>query len=181
MLRPILIPCILTLSGLPVFAEEYCATLRDMQPYKQETTCVSSVLPAQSGNRYDIRSLMDGSDKTAWCEGVGGHGVGQSIEFTYVESVPIRSIWLSNGYAKSSESFTANSRIKDVTINFWAVGDRAMRSVSFRLPDTMQEVELPLEWTQYEPARLQVVIDDVYPGSRWSDTCVNKIWVDFYM
>ncbi len=165
----------------PVGAQQLCDTSSGTQAYDYQSICVSSALAPQSGNRYDIRSLRDSDSRTAWCEGRSGHGIGETISFDYRYAGPLNTIWISNGYAKSSKSFTSNSRVKDITVHFWAQDDMERRTMSYRLEDHGVEQPIPLPWSHLQPRSIQIVIDSVYPGTRWQDTCVNEIWPDWGM
>ena len=63
--------------------------------------CASSVLGSQSGNSYGTANLIDDDLKTAWVEGVGGHGIGQGLLFTFDSPSLITEIALRNGYGKT--------------------------------------------------------------------------------
>jgi hypothetical protein len=80
--------------------------------YANTRTCVSSVLPSQGGNSYGP-DRVSGSDETgAWCEGVPGPGIGQTITVYQKPPEKVGTMMVVNGYAKSADTFQANGRVK---------------------------------------------------------------------
>ena len=181
MKRPISALAALVALSTPLSAQTLCETMHGTQAYDYQSVCVSSALAPQSGNRYDVNSMRDAQDSTAWCEGVPGAGIGEQITLSYRFAGPLERIWISNGYAKSSKSFSDNGRIRDITVHFWAVDDPERRTMQYRLEDHGVEQPIPIPWTTLQPRVIEIVIDSVYPGARWQDTCVNELWPDFGM
>lgn len=164
-------------------AEPECRTFGATQIYDRETLCVSSVLAPQSGNSYNANSISDDDIRTAWCEGVKGNGEGEMIVIEWDNAGPLRTLWISNGYAKSSSSFSSNGRVKDVTIAMWRQGasDSDYTTIQRRLEDHGAEQPIDIPFPQAPLDRVLIRIDSVYPGSKWQDTCINEIWTDFGM
>lgn len=164
-------------------AEPECNVIGGTQAFNRETLCVSSYLAPQSGNRYDARSISDDDIRTAWCEGVSGHGEGEIIAFEWDNAAPLQSLWISNGYAKSDASFTRNGRVKDLTIAVWRRGAAESDYTVFqhRLDDHGVEQVIDMPYPNVQLDRVLIRIDSVYPGSKWQDTCINEIWTDFGM
>ncbi|SFL91362.1 NADase-type glycan-binding domain-containing protein [Shimia aestuarii] len=181
MKRPIYAFSSLVALASPLAAQPLCETMLGTQAFDYQSICVSSALAPQSGNRYDIGSMRDANDYTAWCEGVPGPGIGEQITLSYRFAGPLERIWISNGYAKSPKSFADNGRIRDITVHFWAVDDPQRRTLQYRLADHGKEQPIPIPWTTLQPRAIEIVIDSVYPGARWQDTCVNEFWPDFGM
>ena len=172
------------LLASPAFAAEpECRTYGATQVFDRETLCVSSVLAPQSGNRYNANSISDDDIRTAWCEGVRGNGEGEMIVIEWVNAGPLKTLWVSNGYAKSSSSFSRNGRVKDVTIAMWRQGasDSDYSTFRHRLEDHGVEQPIDIPYPQVPLDRVLIQIDSVYPGSKWQDTCINEIWTDFGM
>ena len=76
------------------------------------TTCVSSHLPAQGANAYGPDMLT--TDQAAWC--VAAPAIGQWVRDGYAEPIKISRILITNGYAKSAETFRNNGRVKRVAV-----------------------------------------------------------------
>jgi len=164
---------VLLLSGISANAGQNCAQLGSTELVTSTLYCVSSVLPSQSGSSYGPGNLFDNSDRTAWCEGVRGNGEGQEIYIRIVDGIPFRRLLINNGYAKSEDSYRNNGRARTIDV-FTDRGDR-IRAV---LPDTSSEVMVNLPGPiEYHELRIQIV--DVYPGSKFQDTCLNLVTPDF--
>ena len=136
------------------------------------TLCASSVLPAAQGNVYGPRNLTDGSDKTAWVEGSDGQGLGEFVVLEFDSARAVRGLAIRNGYDKSPDIFTKNSRVKDIELRF-SSGD----SIQATLKDEPGTQYVTLS----QPIRakwIELVIRSVYPGSKYSDTAINELSVD---
>lgn len=149
------------------------------QAFHSASGCVSSYLPPQAGNRYDINSLFDGRTDTAWCEGKSDHGVGEKIVLKWTDAAPLRGVFITNGYTKSNKVFYDNSRIRDLEVRIKDAGSSKARVTIIRLPDSPLEEQIQLPWRIESPAKLVLKIKSVYPGNKWKDTCVSELWVDF--
>jgi hypothetical protein len=136
------------------------------------TLCVSSALAPAAGNNYGARNLIDGQDSTAWVEGSSGQGVGDFVVIEFPESKSVRGISLNNGYAKSSDIYFKNSRVKDIDIAF-SNGD----SLETTLTDTMGEQRVTFN-RPVTAKWLRITIRSVYPGSKYTDAAVNEVRVD---
>ncbi len=93
-------------------AKTVCWTQGSTQFVSAMHYCVSSVLAPQGSTTYGPRNLADGNSTTAWCEGAGGSGVGQSVTIRVDEGPAFRRLLIGNGYAKSRRSFARNGRVK---------------------------------------------------------------------
>jgi hypothetical protein len=136
------------------------------------TLCVSSALAPASGNNYGARNLIDGQDGTAWVEGSSGQGIGDFIVVEFPTAQSVRGFSLHNGYAKSSDIYFKNSRIKDIDIAF-SSGD----SLETTLTDTMGEQRV----TFNRPVKakwLRITIRSVYPGSKYTDAAINELRIE---
>lgn len=161
------------LSSISASAGQNCAQMGATELVKNILYCVPSVLPSQSGRSYGPENLFDGSNRTAWCEGVRGNGEGQEIYIRIEDGIPFRRLLIYNGYAKSADTYRNNGRVRTIDV-FTDRGDQ-IRTV---LPDTSSEVVINLPGPiEYHKLRIQIV--DVYPGSKYQDTCINLISPDF--
>ena len=150
----------------PRAANEDCSRSGDT------TLCASSVLPAAQGNVYGPRNLTDGNDKTAWVEGSDGQGLGEFVVLEFDSARAVRGLAIRNGYDKSPDIFTKNSRVKDIELRF-SSGD----SIEATLKDEPGTQYVTLS----QPIRakwIELVIRSVYPGSKYSDTAINELSVD---
>ncbi|MBL4733079.1 MAG: hypothetical protein JKY82_10885 [Rhizobiaceae bacterium] len=82
---------------------------------------------------------------------------------------------ISNGYDKTSKTFLENSRVKQIEIRtdsgkFWI---RTLKDET-----GPQEISLGGE---IAPLSVTITILDVYPGSKYDDTCISGLYADFGM
>jgi len=130
--------------------------------------CVSSVLAPQAGNSYGPQNIFDGEDK-AWCEGVTGYGIGETLTLHYKPAVRLRQFSFLNGYPKSPETYRNNSRVKQFRIQ---TSDGFATTVT--VPDTQTDHTIKLS-RAVKPAWVRFTILEVYPGAKGSDTCIAGI------
>ena len=150
----------------PRAANEDCSRSGDT------TLCASSVLPPSQGNIYGPRNLTDGNDKTAWVEGSDGQGLGEFVVLEFDSARAILGLTIRNGYDKSPDIFTKNSRVKDIELRF-SSGD----SIEATLKDEPGAQYVTLS----QPIKakwIELIIRSVYPGSKYSDTAINELSVD---
>jgi hypothetical protein len=94
---------------------EFGLWLRDMMDFTCRNLKASSTLSSTSTKvNYSIDNLSDNNPNTAWVEGKEDYGIGEFIEFDYMNT----ELWIYNGYQKSKKSFLANSRVKTFKIYF---------------------------------------------------------------
>ncbi|MYM54490.1 HEAT repeat domain-containing protein [Thalassovita mangrovi] len=163
----------LAMAVQPAAAEETCFTQGSGQFAFAIHTCVSSVLPSQSGNSYGPRNLSDGNPNTAWCEGVRGPGIGETITLHIDEGASFRRLQIANGYGKSQAAFQANGRPRLIEITT----DRTPPT-QVVLIDQPGMLPVPLlQSAEYKWVRLRIL--SVYPGMKYDDTCVGFVGPDF--
>lgn len=106
------------LSAAPAAAEETCTTVRHGQFFNAMQYCVSSVLAPQGENSYGPANLTgwQANSAKAWCEGVPGHGIGETITIRIEGAVAFRRLLVGNGYPKSSRTYRNNGRVKTLEI-----------------------------------------------------------------
>ncbi|MEM7192030.1 MAG: TIR domain-containing protein, partial [Pseudomonadota bacterium] len=133
--------------------------------------CVSSALPPSRGFGYGPQNLTDGSDQTAWVEGAGGQGISEFVVAEFDAPRMVRGLTIWNGYNKSADIYSKNSRAKDVEIKF-SNGE----SLNAVLEDMPGPQELALD-APIEASWIALVIRDVYPGNKYRDTAINELRV----
>lgn len=149
-----------------------CSALGAGQFAREIEVCVSSALSPQGGNSYLPKGMMDGDPRTAWCAAsVPGENIW--IEIHVTDGSAFRRLLVQNGYGKSAETFSANSRPRRLAVS---VDGGPARNA--QLPDTheMTTLDLPAAG-QHRTVRLEV--QDVYPGARYADVCLDYLMPDF--
>ena len=169
MLRPLAFACGLASLGIAnAGAAELCHT-RGGQ-YAKNRTCVSSVLPPQGRNTYGPDKL-GGGESGAWCEGVAGPGIGQSITLYQEPGNVIGSLSFTNGYTRTPELFRANGRVQQARLE-----TSGGYSKTITLRDTSEPQTIKMSPSKVSWVRLTVL--SVYPGARGSDTCVSEFYLN---
>jgi hypothetical protein len=120
---------------------------------------------------YSIQNLIDDNPQTAWVPDSKTSGIGEWTEISFDDPVQINSLTLTNGYAKSEEVFKNNNRIKDATLVF---SDGSKQPVL--LKDTMEPQKINVN---RKSRTVRLIIDSVYKGIKFDDTCLSGIDVDF--
>lgn len=160
--------------GFPASVAETCWTARHGQFFSAIHYCVSSVLAPQGENGYGPQNLTrwQGDETKAWCEGVPGPGIGETITIRIDGAVAFRRLLVANGYPKSLPTYTDNGRVKTVEIT-------SDTGISARLdfPDRSDIVPVDLPQMAQKWIRLKIVA--VYPGDRFADTCLSFLTPDF--
>ncbi len=142
--------------------------------------------PADPG-RHDPHKVLDNDLDTAWCEGMNGDGIGQSLTFELKGAI-ISGIGIINGYAKNEGAYQGNNRIKKVkVIMVQKNGEKREEVVDLPKKDISKlnrEVVAPfIDWVAdfgdpYETTRsITLVIQEVYPGSKYRDTCISEVYL----
>jgi len=146
---------------------------RDLSPFAEVTA--SSHLPADRYGTYFPYAAIDGARGTAWVEGVPGPGVGEWIELTFPSTVEVRVLRFDIGYDESADLFAKNNRIKRATLLF-SSGEQT--AVDFEDAQGLQEfVMVRAPGPNVETTYVRMIIDEVYPGAKYDDTCLAEIEV----
>jgi hypothetical protein len=161
----------LATTSAPARAEEICASGSGGQYARGIQHCVSSVLARHGETTYGPEHLSTG-ETGAWCEGVAGPGIGETITIRIEDGVAFRRLVINNGYGKSAQTYARNGRIKTVEIT----SDTGIKA-RLALPDRRDTVRLMLPKPAKRWVRLKIV--EVYPGERHADTCLTYVSPDF--
>ena len=148
--------------------KEECATQNGQ--YSETRYCVSSVLPPQGENKYGPEIFTEADEKKAWCEGVVGYGIGESVTIHFKPAVRVQEFSFANGYSKTPETFQKNSRVKQLRIQ---TSDGFATVVT--LPDKSDAYTIKLP-RPVKPQWVRFTIAEVYPGTHGADTCISGIF-----
>lgn len=143
---------------------------------------VSSILQPE---KYGVYELFDQDRRDAWAEGVEGPGIGEFFEVTQLDHggwVPIFSyneMCIVNGYAKNETVWQENNRVKSMKLYF---ENEYMGTIT--LEDTMQPQYIDLSPVNITvgngcEATFRFEITEVYPGTKYDDTCVSGVIVEY--
>lgn len=145
----------------------------------------SSVLAPQGKTSYDASHLAIDDRENIWAEGVDGYGIGESIEIKQMylgtghAELTLYSMCIVNGNAKSATKWQENSRVKSMKLYYEGeyLGD-------IELEDTIKPQYIDLSPLNIKvgngfDAHFKFEITDVYKGSKYDDTCLTGIIIDY--
>ena len=135
-----------------------------------DPTSSSHLEPSRVGD-YEAGNLVDGSVHTAWSEGVQGDGIGQWIQFDFSPDFIVDKIGIRNGYQKKNR-YRQNGRVKEATIVY---SDHTTQKIYLKDTKAVQYINCKPIPTRF----IRIVIDDVFRGTKWRDTCISEI--DLYL
>ena len=89
------------------------------------------------------------------------------IEFDHLRAVD--GITIQNGYQKNTDIFHKNGRVRRLRVVF-SQGDSKVFTLQDRLGVQAFSLDRPIKafWVQF-------VIEDVYPGNKYTDTAISKL------
>jgi hypothetical protein len=160
-------PIALPRASRPRAAGENCAATN--RPAGIDTYCASSVRSPEYGNSYGVRNLFSTDEASAWVEGVVGQGVGEWIVVEFDGLRSVKHITIHNGYQKNADIFGKNSRVRRVRVIF---SQGETRTVPLEDRRGAQTISLDRPIKAYW---VQLVIEDVFPGARYTDTAISKL------
>jgi len=149
---------------------------RNLSPFA--FACASSALPTDQWGQYRAWSAIDGLLESAWAEeGHLGHepwpsgpGIGEWIILVFPEEIVVHRIGVDVGFDRDADVFAKNNRLKRATIMF---SKGVFVELTFDDVRGVQMRDVPPVRTTY----VRLVISEVYPGSKFDDTCISEIEV----
>lgn len=134
-----------------------------------------SFLKEQTKNgtiEYTEKNLFIESIPKPWVEGEEAYGIGVKINSPIINdpSSGERFLTISNGYVsyRRPELYEMNSRVK--TIRIRDIESGKLKDVT--IPDSPNMFRIPL-YDTITRGGIEIVILDVYKGTRFKDTCIN--------
>jgi len=153
-----------------------------LKPVKPDRVTASSILPSKSGE-YKPDHAADGKAATAWCKGVTGTGAGEWLRFEFKKPVQVTVLSFVPFYAKNAATLANNNRIKKMKIEMdGGVSGIVEFSDAKWCKDCQLQYPAPLvnfyrkNKTRFIKSKsVKFIIMDVYPGSKYNDTCISDI------
>jgi len=123
-------------------------------------------------NRFAPDKLNDGLASTCWAEGAKGWGQGEWVKFTFNVPVDIYTVEIINGFAVDDERYYGNASVKMLAVEF-----SDGKKTNLELTD----VASPKNYSLYgeDVTWIKFIIDQVYRGEKWEDTCISEIRPEF--
>ncbi|MCK4515561.1 MAG: ankyrin repeat domain-containing protein [Spirochaetaceae bacterium] len=142
-------------------------------------------------DRYSADKAVDDTLSTSWVEGVEGPGVGEQLAFLISRETSVIEIF--PGYG-DERYFIPNNRLRRANLTIYVfVAGVTEKAVVFSVEQLLHaelefddrpaiqefEVELPEidVLPQFGTVFAVIEIVDVYPGTRWDDTCIAEVRV----
>jgi hypothetical protein len=138
--------------------------------FGQTRICASSVLAPQGDRSYGPEHLVTG-ENGAWCEGVDGPGIGESVIIDVNPKPHFRTISIINGYARTADTFRRNGRVKRAHIE---TADGYKTTITLKDTREPQRFRIPTSRPQW----VKFTIAEVYPGKSGTDTCITWLSID---
>lgn len=117
---------------------------------------------------YPVKNLTSRNDSTPWVEGVPGVGIGEG--FTIERDIDRSYLLIMNGYISYNKPYLykQNARVKKIRVTGTKSGiSRVLDVIDTPNPQTVGITFLD----ENDDAR--VTIEDVYPGTKYEDTCIS--------
>ncbi len=115
---------------------------------------------------YKVNNLIDKDLNTIWAEGKNAYGKGETLTITFDKKVKLEGFFIQNG-VNHKHYYTMNSRVKSLMVN----GKQTVIIKDIGVDD--------FQWVNLKDAIstkvLILKIIDVYPGTKWKDTCITEI------
>lgn len=145
-------------------------------PYAYPVKVSVSSFLKEKNISYDAENFKyDNSVLKPWVEGKKGYGEGEYIEFEIGPDSSVDGFLISNGYVNFEKPYLyeANSRVK----RFHIVSEENQIDCFAELKDecNFQLVVLPKALAQNKANKIRLIIDEVFKGTKWDDTCINRI------
>ena len=179
-----------------------CSKWCHINAFANQATASSEL--ASASDRYCADNAVRGNRELAWAEGAEGVGIGEYIVYdqivfsgSLVESsgnrilrggsygygddgyIDYTQICIVNGYAKNDKVWQENGRIKTLMMYVY---DQPYARLA--LEDTINPQYFTIPQGDIRVANggevtFKFVIEDVYPGTVYEDTCITGVVVDF--
>ncbi len=119
--------------------------------------------------RYSPNKLFDSDPLTSWVAAGNSSGIGAELNIRFSKSISIDTIEVMPGYFDAIY-WEKNNRIR--YIKFWI--DGAEYGIPFE--DVMEAQRFSIDYDRpITLDRISFIIDSIYKGSKWNDTCIAEI------
>lgn len=135
---------------------------------------------------YAPENVLDNDTDISWVEGEEGPGEGSTLRLSLSSTIgggkvegayEIEAVGMINGYAATEELYRANNRVKTAELN-WThplpVKQDSRAIWHLKYSSALQYYRFP------EPVyagEISITLQEVFPGSRYDDTCVAEVVV----
>lgn len=119
---------------------------------------------------YPIENLCNIDIATPWVENAPGYGIGECFTIENTWGRIYSTLLIMNGYISYEKPYLyeQNSRIKKIRVT----GVKSGKTQVLEVLDTPHPQTVDISFIT-EPEDLRVTIEDVYPGTKYEDTCIQ--------
>lgn len=129
----------------------------------------SSILHDSTNKNYGSTKVLDGDFSTVWSEGVSGYGNGEWIILDFDNIYTVKKIKIVNGLVNKKNGYYNNNRPKSLTLQF---SDGSSQKINLEDNNTGYQV---VNINKIETSYVKFVINSVYYGTKYDDTCIADI------
>jgi hypothetical protein len=132
----------------------------------------SSTLAPTKTHGFGAEHLAELRADAPWSEGVAGPGIGEWVEIEPTKPTPLFAISISPGFQSTNkpERFEQNGRPSRVEIAL-----NGENRFTATLGDKPESQLIPILGYTKPVAKIRITILDVFPGTRFSDTCISRV------
>lgn len=166
---------------------EGCSTWCSVAEYESNATA-SSTLKPHGKYTYSVSNIQDLDKRTSWVEGVEGNGIGEYIEIEqkclvgsseYKTDIGFKELCIVNGYAATEKNWNENNRVKELKMYF---NNKYVTTIVLEDIIKQQYIDISkfnLKVQNGEKARFKFEINDIYKGTKYNDTCITGLLIEF--
>lgn len=176
-----------------------CSTWCGCIRFHQEAEASSEL--ASANGRYEAENVLKQNRNFAWAEGTEGVGIGESISYRQSCEYGIDNkfqairkenrepeldgfmryseICIVNGYARNEKTWEENGRVKKLLMKVEGKPYAYLELEDTILPQYYTLPEDDIKVLNGEMIEFEFVIEEVYPGSVYEDTCLTGIVMEF--
>lgn len=129
----------------------------------------SSILHDSTNKNYGSTRVLDGDFSTVWSEGVSRYGNGEWIRLDFDNIYTVKKIKIVNGLVNKKNGYYNNNRPKSLTLQF---SDGSSQNINLEDDNTGYQV---VNINKVETSYVKFVINSVYYGTKYDDTCIADI------
>lgn len=129
----------------------------------------SSILHDSTNKNYGSTKVLDGDFSTVWSEGVSGYGNGEWIILDFDNIYTVKKIKIVNGLVNKKNGYYNNNRPKSLTLQF---SDGSSQKINLEDNNIGYQV---VNINKVETSYVKFVINSVYYGTKYDDTCIADI------
>ncbi len=148
--------------------------LSDYSSHISDITSSSHLANETYGNTTYVHSAEQAFDNdlsTCWSEGVDGYGVGESITVFFDNTYEISEFSLYNSLCTNEDLFYKNTRLQSISV-ILSNGN----SYDFECADGWENRNNTFSFGEnVETSSLTIIIQSVYAGNKYEDTCISEI------